>query len=116
MPQAKTITIADLNKLIAAKANVRLIDVRSATEFKERHIPFAEHFPVNKIEAGDFKAHGPDIIVTACGSGGGRSERSASMIAEKFNQEVFYLEGGTFGWFRHEEAVRKANDTFIQKL
>ena len=116
MNQAKTISLTELHKLIAAKAGIRLVDVRSATEFKEKHIPFAEHFPIDKIEAGDFTAEADEIIITACGNGGGRSERSATMIAEKLDREVFFLEGGTFGWFKFTEHNEKGEDSLIERF
>src|ERR1051326_7713362 len=116
MNQAKTISLTELHKLIAAKAGIRLVDVRSATEFKEKHIPFAEHFPIDKIEAGDFTAEADEIIITACGNGGGRSERSATMIAEKLDREVFFLDGGTFGWFKFTEHNEKGKDSLIERF
>lgn len=116
MVQGKTISVTELRKLISAKANVRVVDVRSHTEYKEKHIPIAEHFPVDKIETGEFVAKEDEIIVTACGSGGGRSEKSAKMIAERFNVKAYYLEGGTFGWFREIELREVRKDSFFQKL
>ena len=57
-----------------------------------------------------------EIVVTACGSGGGRSERSARIIAEQINQPVFYLEGGTFAWFKYSDALSEKKDNFWQRL
>jgi serine phosphatase RsbU (regulator of sigma subunit)/rhodanese-related sulfurtransferase len=105
-----------LNGLIASGTRLRFLDVRTATEFKERHVPFAEHFPVDRIEAGEFSDLESEIIVTACGSGGGRSERSARVIAARTRQAVHYLEGGTFGWFKYESAKKEIRETFIQRL
>ena len=116
MAQIKTISVAELQDLINAKAKVRVVDVRSHTEYKEKHIPIAEHFPVDKIESGEFTAKGDEIIVTACGSGGGRSERSAKMIADRFNIEAYYLDGGTFGWFREMELRQVTKDSLFQKF
>jgi len=116
MSQVKTISLAELQNLINAKANIRLVDVRSATEFKEKHIPFAKHFPIDKIEAGNFIAKGDEIVITACGNGGGRSERSANMISDKLKRDAFYLEGGTFGWYKHSEDILKGKDSWIQRV
>jgi serine phosphatase RsbU (regulator of sigma subunit)/rhodanese-related sulfurtransferase len=116
MTNVKHISPAELQLLINVKANVRIIDVRSSTEYKEKHISIAEHFPIDKIEAGEFTASHEEIIVTACGSGGGRSERSAKMISEKFDRDVYYLEGGTFGWFKYEEQQQRSKETLFQKI
>ncbi len=115
MAITKNITVAELNDLRKTR-EVRLLDVRSESEYKQRHVPFAEHFPIDKIEAGNFTANGNEIIVTACGSGGGRSERSATLIAEKLNREVFYLEGGTFGWLKQADEAPKTKDSLLQKF
>jgi serine phosphatase RsbU (regulator of sigma subunit)/rhodanese-related sulfurtransferase len=115
MAATRNITVAQLNSL-RKSGEVRLLDVRSESEYKQRHVPFAEHFPIDKIEAGNFTAYGNEIIVTACGSGGGRSERSATLIAEKLNRDVFYLEGGTFGWLKHADEAPKIKDSFLQKF
>jgi rhodanese-related sulfurtransferase len=78
-----------------------LIDVRSNAEFEEKLIPEALNFPVEEIEAGNFP-HQIDkdaIVVTACGKGGGRSERAAGYLRENTDFDSYFLEGGTFGWF-----------------
>jgi serine phosphatase RsbU (regulator of sigma subunit)/rhodanese-related sulfurtransferase len=116
MTEANSISPDDLQKLVKTGHSIRLLDVRSASEFKERHVPFAEHFPVDRIEAGEFVPGENELIVTACGSGGGRSERSARLIAELSGRPVHYLEGGTFGWFKHESANEVIQLTFRDKL
>jgi serine phosphatase RsbU (regulator of sigma subunit)/rhodanese-related sulfurtransferase len=116
MATVKTITPARLNQLITAQARLRLVDVRSSSEYKEKHIPFAEHFPMDRIEAGNFTAGPDEIIVTTCGSGGGRSARSANLLSEKLNREVYYLDGGTFGWFRYAELEQEKKDNWFQRF
>jgi serine phosphatase RsbU (regulator of sigma subunit)/rhodanese-related sulfurtransferase len=116
MNQVKTITPAELHDLVEAGQRLRLIDVRSHTEYRERHIPFAENLPVDRIEAGDFTFGGDEMIVVACGSGGGRSERSANLLAENLNRDVHYLDGGTFGWFRQVESRSLAGRSLVAKF
>ncbi|MEW6468651.1 MAG: SpoIIE family protein phosphatase [Bacteroidota bacterium] len=116
MARVKTISPAELSGLIGSDVRLRLIDVRSSSEYREKHIPAAEHVPIDKIEAGLFNAGADEIIVTTCGSGGGRSERSAKILAERLSRDVFYLEGGTFGWFRYIELNQKAKDSPFQRF
>lgn len=62
---------------------------------------FAKNISIKKIEEIDIPKDG--IIITACGKGGGRSEKAADIIRYKINAEVYFLENGTFGWFENEK-------------
>lgn len=93
-----TITRAELNQLLNNKNIIMVIDVRSKEEYNEKHIPFAGNLPIEIIEAGSFIPEPGKIIVTACGKGGGRSERAAKYLREHNKNEVYFLEGGTFEW------------------
>jgi len=96
-----TITPAELKRLLENKGNIMLIDVRSKDEYTEKHIPFAGNLPIEIIESGNFIPEPGKVIVTACGKGGGRSERAAKYLRENNKNEVYFLEGGTFGWFNN---------------
>jgi rhodanese-related sulfurtransferase len=96
------ITLAELKQLLDKKENILLIDVRNKEEYFEAHIPFAGNLPVEIIESGAFIPEPDKIIITACGKGGGRSERAANYLRENTNNKVYFLEGGTFGWFEKE--------------
>ena len=93
------ITSAELRQLLESKANLVLLDVRSGQEYNDMHIPFALNMPIEVIEAGNFAPESGQIIVTACGKGGGRSEKAAMFLRSDTANEVYFLEGGTFGWF-----------------
>lgn len=93
------ISRAELKQLLEKKENIMVIDVRSNDEYYEKHIPFAANIPVEIIESGNFIPEPSKIVITACGKGGGRSERAANYLREHNKNEVYFLEGGTFGWF-----------------
>lgn len=97
-----TITRAGLKQLLNNKNNIMVIDVRGKKEYNEKHIPFAGNLPIEIIEAGNFIPEPGKIIITACGKGGGRSERAAKYLRENSNNEVYFLDGGTFGWVENE--------------
>ncbi len=94
-----SITLAELKQLLSELKNILIIDVRSKEEYFEAHIPFAGNLPVEIIESGAFIPEPDKIIITACGKGDGRSERAANYLRENTNNKVYFLEGGTFGWF-----------------
>ena len=94
-----SITLAELKQLLSEQKNILIIDVRSKEEYIEMHIPLAASFPLEIIESGNFVPQLGNIIITVCGKGGGRSERAANYLRENNENEVYFLGGGTFGWF-----------------
>lgn len=59
--------------IIIKKQQVKIIDVRRREEYDERHIPGAIHLELSQIDTANLLFDKNDIIVTACGKGGGRS-------------------------------------------
>ncbi|MDZ4666409.1 MAG: rhodanese-like domain-containing protein [bacterium] len=98
----KSITREELKQLLLNQKDVFVIDVRSEDEYASGHIPFATNIPVENVEAGDFVAKEGQILVTACGRGGGRARRAAAFLSENSANEVYTLEGGSLGWLDHE--------------
>lgn len=102
METKTSIDLAGLRRLHENNKGIIVIDVRSEAEYNEKHIPFAIHLPLERIESGTIDLDLQKIIVTACGKGGGRSEKAAKHIRENYIAESYFLEGGTFGWFENE--------------
>lgn len=103
MKKKTSISLAELKQLLDTNKNVQIIDVRSEEEYLERHIPIAKNIPIDKIE--EINISKDEIIITACGKGGGRSEKAAELIRNKTNTTVYFLENGTFGWYENEEII-----------
>lgn len=99
------ITRAELMQLLEHKENIVVIDVRNNDEYKDKHIPFAVNLPIEIIETGHFIPEPGKIIITVCGKGGGRSERAANYLREHSENEVYFLEGGTFEWIAKDDKV-----------
>ena len=97
-----SITREELKDLLANNKNIKVLDVRSEEEFAAGHIGFAANIPLNQIETGEYSPVENEILVTACGRGGGRARKAASIIKENFQNQVFTLEGGSLGWLDHE--------------
>jgi len=102
MEKKKSINLAELDRLLNSPNGVTIIDVRSAEEYKEKHIPFAINLPIGDLEAEKPMIDFQKPIVTVCGSGGGRSDRAAKFIRENYNAEAYFLEEGTFGWLNRK--------------
>ncbi|MCU0361113.1 MAG: rhodanese-like domain-containing protein [Bacteroidia bacterium] len=98
----KHLTPAELKHRLKSENNLLLLDVRSEEEYLYKHIPQAEHMPLEQIESGKYIPASNKVLITICGKGGGRSERAAQYLSTKFSNEVYYLEGGTLGWMESE--------------
>ncbi len=91
---------AELEQLLKNKtAQLQLIDVRSAEEFAEKHIPGAIHIPLDELETRSGKFPKEAVIITICGKGGGRSAQGAVLLQQLGFAKANFLCGGTFGWF-----------------
>jgi rhodanese-related sulfurtransferase len=90
--------LAELKQFIVIKNNKSIIDVRSRAEFEERHIPGAMHIELSEINLASDLFDKDDVIVTACGKGGGRSADASDKLKELGFKSAYWLCGGTFGW------------------
>lgn len=99
----QNISLKELNLLLDT-SRVLIIDVRSPKEYKELHIPDAINIPIEDIETGRFQPESGVCIITVCASGGGRSKRAASMLKRQFNNPVYSLIGGTYGFFNYDSS------------
>lgn len=102
MEQKTSLSRAELKQLRNSPTGVIVIDVRRPEEYNAQRIPFAVNIPVEEIETGNVNLDFSKPVVTVCGKGGGRSEKAAQLLREKFNSNVYFLEGGTFGWNENE--------------
>lgn len=99
MKEAKSISKSELKKLILNEQKIVILDVRSHKEYENQHIPNAINVTIEQLENGNFTIEDDLLVVTVCGKGGGRSESAAKSIQSNYSNVVYYLEGGTFGWF-----------------
>ncbi len=102
MIKSNSISQIEIDKLIQNGDKIIIIDVRNPEEYSEKHIPTAVNIPLEQIESGKVEFEKNTVVVTACGKGGGRSEKAANFIQNQFENEVYFLEGGTFGWKEKE--------------
>lgn len=94
------LSLADLKQfIILKKQQVKIIDVRSKDEFRERHIPVAINIELSQIDTANQLFDKDDFIVTACGKSGGRSMDASEKLKELGFKNSYWLCGGTFGWF-----------------
>ena len=100
MENNNSIQLAKLKQLLEGKPKkVKIIDVRSEEEFNQQHIPNAENIQLPQLITKEFITGTEEIIITVCTHGGGRSQNAAQALKEKGIKNVYFLEGGTAGWF-----------------
>src|ERR1017187_8222642 len=97
----KIISPLELQKLLAAKPDLLLLDVRTPVEFAEVHVPQARNIPLDEINPNELAASGQirkdQPVYLLC-----RSGQRATKAAERFAREGFaepvVIEGGTLAW------------------
>ncbi|MDP1746109.1 MAG: rhodanese-like domain-containing protein [Bacteroidota bacterium] len=94
------VALEKLKQLITdKKQEVKIIDVRAREEFDQQHIPGAINISISELELVNKLFDKADIIITACGKGGGRSTQAAEKLNEMGFKNSNWLCGGTFGWY-----------------
>ena len=80
------------------KGGIRIIDVRTPSEWESGHIEQAEHFPLSEILENRLPAAKQDEeLVVQCRSGY-RANIAASVLRKAGFSKVKSLAGGTFAW------------------
>ncbi|HKP15399.1 MAG TPA: MBL fold metallo-hydrolase [Gemmatimonadaceae bacterium] len=98
-----SIQSTEASELSARAAGVTVVDVRSAAEWNEGHVPGAVHVPLAHLtsQLPDLRSRQP--IVTYCRSGS-RSVTAASVLRAAGIADVSNAEGGFEAWLRDEPA------------
>lgn len=91
------ITVDALDRLRAEGRDVIVIDVRTAEEFAAGHVANARHVPPDELVDLAAALRRADLVVTACGKGGGRSAEAAARL-RALGVQARFLAGGTFAW------------------
>jgi len=76
-----------------------VIDVREPEEFESGHVEGAINIPVDKLRERIMEIKHRGLVVTACGKGGGRSDRAAQLLRDAGFKDAKALCGGTNAWF-----------------
>ncbi len=92
---------AQLSKDIAAGTSVRILDVRTAGEFENRHIPGAYNVPLDLLaeHAPELRAVSGGLVILVCQSGQ-RANRAEALLQQAGMPGVHVLEGGMAAWMQ----------------
>ena len=93
----KNITKQQVQQHLQNGNKITIIDVRSEEEYDEKHIPEAINIPLDELPKHIDQLAEQELVITACGKGGGRSEEGAKKL-KQLEVNALFLEGGTLGW------------------
>jgi rhodanese-related sulfurtransferase len=103
----KTISPADLQKLLMVQPSAPLIDVRTPVEFAEVHVSEARSIPLNELNPNSLQLPKHSPVYLLC-----RSGQRATKAADKFAKEGFaqpvVVEGGTLAWIEANLPVTRS--------
>lgn len=106
------ISADELWELLQSDEPVRVIDIRSAGQFRRGHIPKSENVPFAELTGRIEEFAGADRVVTVCPHGQA-SVQAARLINsfEGFGGRVESLEPGIEGWPHEIERVESDAET-----
>jgi rhodanese-related sulfurtransferase len=89
----------ELEELLAARDDVRLLDVRTPGEYESVHIPGAYNVPLDTLgeHAAEIRATVDEPVVLVCQSGA-RAKRAEEALMGCSMTNVHVLDGGMNGW------------------
>ncbi|WP_432354276.1 rhodanese-like domain-containing protein [Sporosarcina sp. A2] len=92
----KEVTVQEVQKLLAAKEPIALIDVREADELGSGKIPGVIHIPLGLLEfkLQDLSKDTPYIMVCRSGARSGR----ATQLLESHGYQATNMVGGMMNW------------------
>lgn len=95
----KSINVNEAKKLIEEKkeGEVALVDVREPEEYKDGHLPGAQHVPLSSILEKLQDLDPLKTTVTYCRSGN-RSRSAAALMTTKGFSRVYSMDGGIMAW------------------
>lgn len=92
------LSAADATQLINRR-NAIVIDLRSADEFAQGHLPQARHLPLDELKSKVAQvAKNKNTPVLLVCQNGGPSARARDVLKEAGYAEVFTLQGGVNAW------------------
>jgi rhodanese-related sulfurtransferase len=90
------ITAAQLNAWIREhRSGLRIIDLRSDSEYAVNHIPGAEHMPVSQLREAGFLPNETIVLVSA---GGGHAAQGWFLLRTSGLEHIYSLRGGMDEW------------------
>ncbi len=102
----KTITPFELQKLLAARPALPVIDVRTPVEFAEVHVSQAQNIPLDRLKAGSLSCPKSEPVYLLCRSGQ-RAAKAADQLTQAGFAQPIVVAGGTLAWVEAQLPVER---------
>ncbi len=107
--ETQNVTPAEAEKLLKEKKEIVVLDVRTADEFAEGHIPGAKNID---FLSGDFAKKAAELdpsktYLIHCAAGGRSSKAVSCLKDQKFTGTVYHLNSGFKEWQKEGKPVEK---------
>ena len=93
----KTISPAELQKILTENPGATVLDVRTPVEFAEVHAPAAKNIPLDELNPGALALDKNQPVYLLCRSGQRATKAAEKFTKKKFSQPIV-VEGGTLAW------------------
>ena len=96
----------EAQRIMAAKKNLFLLDVRTPDEYRQAHLKGAVLIPVSEVgrRVGEVPKNRPVMVYCAVGA---RSNMAAGFLAGRGYGEVYNMADGIVGWYRNGLPVER---------
>jgi rhodanese-related sulfurtransferase len=96
----RNVPSVEAQRIMAARKNLFLLDVRAPDEFRQAHLKGAVLIPIGEIQrrVGEVPRNRPVMVYCAVGS---RSNMVAGYLAGNGYHEVYNMADGIVGWYRN---------------
>ncbi len=94
--EADHVTAIELAQWIRdRRPRLRVLDVRSDSEYATYHVPTAEHFPLSRLASARF-APGETLVLYS--EGGAHAAQAWVLLRVSGRRDVYFLRGGILEW------------------
>jgi len=108
----KTVSPAELHRLLTADPALAVLDVRTPVEFAAVHVAQAQNIPLDALRPGALPLPKDRPVYLLC-QRGGRATKAAEQLAQAGFTNPIVVEGGTESWSNAGLPVEKSGASVI---
>lgn len=91
------VDVGEARDLIAEKAGLVILDVRTVSEYESGHLDGAINFPVDEL-SGRLSELNPDVELLVYCRTGNRSTTAVGILRENGYDRIYHMDGGIVAW------------------
>ena len=91
------VDVAEARDLIAEKADLVILDVRTVSEFESGHLEGAINIPVEVLSSHLSELNPDDELLVYCRTGN-RSTTAVGILRENGYDQIYHMDGGIAAW------------------